>query len=154
MTAKTVIQCLTQLFSIFGMCSYIYSDRWSSFQSHELKSWLHSHGVATSRTTSFNPRGNAQCEKFNGTIWKAIQCSLKSRQLPLTHWEDNLSDAFHSVRSLLCTSTNCTPHERMFHHARRSVSGTSIPSWLRPGPIYVKDTFEIRTSPWLTKQNY
>jgi len=38
MTAKTVIQCLTQLFSIFGMCSYIHSDRWSSFQSHELKS--------------------------------------------------------------------------------------------------------------------
>jgi len=26
----------------------------------------------------------------------------------------------------------------MFHHARRSVNGTSIPSWLKPGPIYVK----------------
>jgi len=138
MTAKIVIQCLTQLFSIFGMCSYIHSDRWSSFQSHELKSWLHLHGVATSRTTSFNPRGNGQCEKFNGTIWKAIQCSLKSRQLPLTHWEDTLSDVLHSIRSLLCTSTNCTPHERMFHHARRSVIGTSIPSWLKPGPIHVK----------------
>jgi len=138
MTAKTVIQCLMQLFSIFGMCSYIHSDRWSCFQSHELKSWLHSHGVATSRTTSFNLRGNGQCEKFNGIIWKAIQCSLKSRQLPLTHWEDTLSDALHSIRSLLCTSTNCTPHERMFHHARRSVNGTSIPSWLKPGHIYVK----------------
>jgi len=138
MTAKTVIQCLTQLLSIFGMCLYIHSDRWSSFQSHELKSGLHSHGVATSRTTSFNPRGNGQCEKFNGTIWKAIKCSLKSRQLPLTHWVDTLSDALHSIRSLLCTSTNCTPHERMFHHAQRSVKGTSIPSWLKPGPIYVK----------------
>jgi len=141
MTAKTVIQCLTQLFSIFGMCSYIHSDRWSSFQSHELKSWLHSHGVATSRTASFNPSGNGQ---FNGTRWKAIQCSLKSRQLRRTHWEDHipcqdtLSDALHSIRSLFCTSTNCTPHERMFHHARPSVNETSIPSWLKPGPIYVK----------------
>ena len=27
MTAKTIIQCLTQLFSIFGMCSYIHSER-------------------------------------------------------------------------------------------------------------------------------
>ena len=26
----------------------------------------------------------------------------------------------------------------MFRHARRSVNGTSIPSWLKPGPIYVK----------------
>jgi len=109
MTSKTVVQCLTQLFLIFGMCSYIHSDQWSSFQSHELKSWLHSHGVATSRTTSFNPRSNGQYEKFNGTIWKAIHCSLKSRQLPLTHSEDTLSDALHSIRSL-CTSTNCTPH--------------------------------------------
>jgi len=151
MTAKTVIQCLTQLFSIFGMCSYIHSDQWSSFQSHELKSWLHSHGVATSRTTSFNPRGNGQCEKFNGTIWKAIQCSLKSRQLPLTHWEDTLSDALHSIRSLLCTSTNCTPHERMFHHARRSVNGTSIPSWLKPGSIYVKRHVRNKDEPLVDK---
>ena len=70
MTAKTVIQCLMQLSLIFGMCSYIHSARWSCFQSHELKSWLHSNGVATSRTTSFNPRSNGQCKKFNGTIWK------------------------------------------------------------------------------------
>ena len=52
MTPKTVIQCLTQLFSIFGMCSYINSDRFLSFQTYELKSWLSSHGVSTSRTTS------------------------------------------------------------------------------------------------------
>ena len=39
-TPSTIIQCLKQLFSIFGMCSYIHSDRWMSFQSQELKSWL------------------------------------------------------------------------------------------------------------------
>ena len=66
-----------------------------------------------------------------------MESYMKSRQLPLTLWEDTLSNALHSVRSL-CTSTNCTPHETMFHHARRSVNGTSIPSWLKPGPIYVK----------------
>ena len=26
----------------------------------------------------------------------------------------------------------------MFHHARRPVNGNPIPSWLKPGPIYVK----------------
>ena len=138
MTAKTVIQCLATVFSVFGMCSYIHSDRWSAFQSHELKTWLQTHGVASSRTTSYNPRGNGQCEKYNGVIWKAIQCALKSRNLLLTHWEGTLTDALHSIRSLLCTSTNCTPHERMFRHARRSVTGTSIPTWLKPGPIFVK----------------
>ena len=137
MTPKTVIQCLTQLFSIFGMCSYIHSDRFSSFQSYELKSWLSSHGVATSRTTSYNPRGNGQCEKYNGVIWKAVLAALKSRKLPTSHWEV-LPDALHSVRSLLCTATNCTLHERMFMHARHSVNGPALPLWLKPGPIFVK----------------
>ena len=103
-----------------------------------MKTWLQSHGVATSRTTSYNPQGNGQCEKYNGTIWKAVQAALKSRNLPLTHWEVVLKDALHSIRSLLCTSINCTPHEKMFSHARRSVNGATIPSWLKPGPIYVK----------------
>ena len=64
----TVMNCLTQLFSIFGTCAFILSDRWSSFQSYELKSWLLSHSVATTQTTSYNPRGNSQCEKYNDII--------------------------------------------------------------------------------------
>ena len=123
MTPLTVINCLTKLFFIFGTCAFIYSDRWLSFQSYELKSWLLSHGVATSQTTSYYSRGKGQCEKYNGIVWKAILGVFYAK---------------HSIRSLLCSSINCTPHERMFRHTRRSVSGMSLPSWLKPGPIYVK----------------
>ena len=52
----SVINCLQQLFSVFRMSAFIHSDRWSSFQSNEFKAWLQSHGVATSRTTSYNPQ--------------------------------------------------------------------------------------------------
>ena len=137
-TAKTVIQCLTQLFSIFGMCSYIHSDRWSSLQSHELKSWLHSHGVDTSRTTSFQPQGKWAMREIQRYYMESCTMLAEVQAAPSDSLEDTLSDALHPIRSSLCTSTNCTPHERMFHHARRSVNGTSIPSWLKPGPIYVK----------------
>ena len=42
-------------------------------------------------------------------------------------------------RSLLCTATNQTPHERTFNFQRRSTSGSSIPSWLAtPGPVLIK----------------
>ena len=41
-----------------------------------------------------------------------------------------LPDALHSIRSLLSTATNMTPHERMFSFTRRSSSGHSMPSWL------------------------
>ena len=136
MTPNTVIQCLTQLFSIFGICPYIHSDCFSSFQSYELKSWLSSRGVATSRTTSYNLRGNGQCE--NGVIWKAVLAALKSKKLPTSHWEEGTADALHSFRSLLCTAINSTPHERMFRHVRRFGNESALPSWLKPGPIFVK----------------
>lgn len=50
-----------------------------------------------------------------------------------------LDQSLHSVRSLLCTSTNCSPHERMFIHPRKSTNGNTVPSWLTsPGPVLLK----------------
>ena len=41
-----------------------------------------------------------------------------------------LDVAPHCIRSLLSTSTNCTPHERQFNFQRKSATGDSIPTWL------------------------
>ena len=50
-----------------------------------------------------------------------------------------LPDALHSIRSLLCTATNQTPHERMFNYKRKSSFGTSVPTWLSAlGLVYLK----------------
>ena len=139
MSAQTVIKCLCELFSVFGMPAYIHSDRGTSFMSSELKEFLTSRGVAVSRTTPYNPQGNGQCERYNGIIWKSITLALNSRKLPVTQWETVLIDALHSIRMLLCTATNCTPHERMLKFQRRSASGHSLPSWLStPGKALLK----------------
>lgn len=139
MTSSTIISCLSQLFSIFGMPAYIHSDRGSSFMSKELQEFLASKGIACSRTTSYNPQGNGQVERFNSTIWKAITMTLKSRCLPVQNWQAVLPDALHSIRSLLCTATNATPHERLLNYSRRSSTGASVPSWLcHPGPVLLK----------------
>ena len=108
-SAPTVIKCFSKLFSVFGMPAYIHSDRGSSLISTELRTYLHSRGIATSRTTPYNhPRGNGQIERYNGIIWKAISLALKSKGLPVNQWEKVLLDALHSIRSLLCTATNAT----------------------------------------------
>ena len=133
MVTPTVIKCLVQLFSLFGMPGYVHSDRGPSLISEELKSFLHSRGIATSRTSSYNPQGNGQVERYNGIIWKTVSLALESRGLPQSNWELLLPDALHSIRSLLCTATNCTPHERLFSYQRRSASGHSVPSWLSSG---------------------
>ena len=44
MTTGTVIQCLVQLFSNFGISAYIHTDRGTSFMSEELKEFLLKNG--------------------------------------------------------------------------------------------------------------
>ncbi|XP_059844624.1 uncharacterized protein LOC132404485 [Hypanus sabinus] len=138
-TATSVIKALRQLFTLFGYPCYIHSDRGSSFMSEELRQYLLARGIATSRTTSYNPRGNGQVERENATVWKATLLALKSKGLPVSRWQEVLPEALHSIRSLLCTSTNATPHERLFSFPRKSVTGTTLPVWLTsPGPVLLR----------------
>ena len=47
-----------------------------------------------------------------------------------------LPQSLHAVRSLLCTTTNATPHERSLNFHRRSMLGRSLPNWLlQHGPV-------------------
>ena len=73
--------------------------------SSDLKKYLHEKGVATSRTTPYNPQGNGLVERYNGTIWKAVTLTLKARNLPPMCWEIVIPDALHSIRSVISTST-------------------------------------------------
>jgi transposase InsO family protein len=129
-TAETVIKCLDSLFSLCGTPDSVHSDRGAQFMSDSVKNFLRERNIAQTRTSPFNPAGNGQCERFNGTIWKAIQLTLSSRSLKVTQWEQVLPAVLHSLRSLLCTATNCSPHERFFQFSRKSVLGPSLPSWL------------------------
>ena len=130
MTSQTVIDCLSTLFCLFGFPKYIHSDRATSFLSKELKHFLTQRGIATSCSSPYHPQGNAQCERINQTIWKTVKLLLQSTHASEDQWERVLPKALHAIRSLLCTATNQTPHERMFSFPRRAISGTAMPSWL------------------------
>ena len=84
-----------------------------------------------------DPSGNIHWQRYllcikmySGIIWKAIKFALKLNSLNDSHWESVLPDALHSIKSLLSTVTNSTPHERFFNFKRRSSFGTSLPTWL------------------------
>ena len=95
--------------------------------------------MSSSRTTPYTPCGNSQCERYNGIIWNTVKLALESRGLPNTCWSQVLPDSLHSIRSLLCTSTNATPHERIFKFERRTVTGCALPSWLlQPGEVLIR----------------
>ena len=68
---------------------------------------------------------------------------MNSHGLPDSHWERVLPIALHSIRSLLCTATNNTPHERMFTHQRRAGTfggAKALPTWLTsPGKVFLRN---------------
>ena len=121
------------------MPQYVHPDNAKSFSSGSLKEFLMKRGIASSKSTPYHPTGNFQVERYIGVIWKSVRLALKSYNLPLSCWENVLQNALHSVRSLLNTTTNATPHELFFSFTRRSSSGTSLPAWLSvPGPVMLR----------------
>ncbi len=139
MESSTIIRCLSDLFATFGTAGYVHSDNGPSLISEELRTFLMDHGIGYSNSAKYNPRGNGQVERYNGVIWKSIQLALSSKKLPITHWELVIPEVLHSHRTLLCTATNQTPHERLFSFQRRSASGSSVPSWLlKQGNVLIK----------------
>ena len=133
MSAATVISCFTSIFCMMGLPEYVHSDRSNSFIGREVTEFLVKKGIATSRSTPYHPTGNSQCERMNQTVWRTVKLLLASKGLPETKWETVLPDALNSIRSLLCTSTNETPHSRFFSFPRRSMLGNSLPDWLLEG---------------------
>ena len=129
-STESTLQCLFTLFSVCGLPDIVHSDRGSAFTSGDYQRALHERGVATNYSSPYNPRGNGQVERYNGVLWRNIRLALHARKLPTQSWEVVLPDALHSMRSLLCTSTNATPHERFFTFPRKATYGKSMPSWL------------------------
>ena len=146
-SAKTVTQCLTQLFCLFGMPGYVHSDRGSACMSSELRKFLLSRNMATSRTTPYHPEGNSQCERRNSTLWKTVKLMLRLETFKKSSGII-LPDTLHARRSLLCAATNQTPHERFLCFERRSMLGRSLPAWLStPGPVLMKRFVRNKSDP-------
>ena len=72
-------------------------------------------------------------------MWNAVQLALKNCNLPISKWDIVLSDALHAIRSLLCITTNKTPHERFLKFNRRFMLGSLVPTWLhKPDSVLLK----------------
>jgi len=113
-----------------------------------LKQYLLLRGITTSRSTPYHPQGNSQCECINQTVWRTVKLMLCDKGLSEQAWETVLPEALHSVRSLQCTATNATPHERFLLFNRCSMLGRSLPSWLiQPGPVMLRKFVRNKSEP-------
>ena len=139
MKSSTVTLCLSSLFCFFGFPGCVRSDRDAPFLSRETRFFLAIRGITFSTSTPYYPQGNSQCERSNQTIWRTIKLLLHSERLSEDLWETVLPEGLHAVRSLVCLSTNETPHERFLRFPRKAMAGSALPSWLlHPGPVLLR----------------
>ena len=75
----TSISCLRSLFSLFGFPAIVHSDNAKCFVLKEIKEFLNERGIASTFSSVYNPCGNSQCERFNGTIWNTIKLAKRLR---------------------------------------------------------------------------
>ena len=99
--STTVISCLRHVFSVFGYPFFIHTDREKHFRSNEFQQFCQENGIAQSQNLPYHPIGNGQCERRNGTTWKAVCCLLESRKLPAGHLKSVLCEALTAIRTLL-----------------------------------------------------
>ena len=131
-STATPIIIYHELFANFGTPGTIHSDRELGCLPTTMRKYLNDMGINRSTTTTNHPRGNGQCERLNGNIWRTMRLLLHSHKLDISNWKEILPTAIHSIRLLFNTSINCTPHEKIFtNHRRPSLKGNKIlSSWL------------------------
>lgn len=80
-----------------------------------------------------------------------VKLALHSQGLDNKYWDKVLRQALHSIRSLVCTATNCTPHERFFNFERKALTGHSLPSWIQDNAkaLVRKHVRASKYDPWV-----
>ena len=79
--ALTVAKALVEKwFHMYRIPSRIHSDQGKSFDNEVIRSLCKLYGVQQSLTCPYNPRGNAQCEHFNRTMFGLLARYLKNKR--------------------------------------------------------------------------
>jgi len=95
-----------------------------------LKVYFAERGTALSCSTPYIPQTVVNVTDPIRPCGRLSNCNCTKCGWPEERWQDALQEALHSMRSLLCTATNETLHERMFRFQRRATFGTATPTRL------------------------
>ena len=80
--AETVARVLVQeWFSRYGVPVRLHSDRGSSFESGVFAALCKIYGIKKSRTCTYRPQGNSQCESYNRTLHEMLRPLAAEKKL-------------------------------------------------------------------------
>ena len=109
--SKTVIDCLTKLFSEFGVPSKILSDQGRSFISKEFQDFLKLWNVKKATATSYHPQTSGLVERFNGTVIRILKRYVHETQ---DKWDAHLPYATYAYNTTVQQTNEVSPYEIIF----------------------------------------
>ena len=111
-TALVVAQTLYKDYLVhYGWPEKLHSDQGSNFESNVIKELCTIAQVQKICTTPYNPKGNAQCEKFNRTLLSMLGTLEPGDKAKWQQWVPTLTHAYNCTR---CESTGFSPYYLMF----------------------------------------
>ncbi|KAK0132100.1 Retrovirus-related Pol polyprotein from transposon 412 [Merluccius polli] len=116
-TTRSVVKCLSQFFSIFGLPRVIQSDPGSNFTSKTFTAALKELHVQHNLSSAYHPQSQGVLERFHATL-KAL---LRTYCVEMTQdWEDGLPWLLLAARTVVQESTGFSPNELVFGHKVRT----------------------------------
>ena len=120
---KTVIDCLKQYFSQFGIPERILTDQGRCFISQPFQDFLNLWGIMKATSTSYHPETQGLVERFNGTIISILKRYIY--EMPDT-WDENLPLATFAYNTSIQRINNFTPHEVMYGRKAKTSLSTLV----------------------------
>lgn len=121
MATSAVIECFQKVFAQFGYPDCILSDRGTSFESNEFKKFCSDRGIKKKSTTTYNPKGNSVCERFNQTLKNKIFQALSENAMRRTEWYKVLEYVLLDFRTTVHSTTEFRPVDLLFSFSCRGL---------------------------------
>lgn len=111
-TAGTVVHCLLHHWIFrYGVPLRIHSDKGRQFESEVVRLLCRRYGIDKSRTTSYHPAGNAQCERYNRTLLSLLTVLPHEQRI---RWPEHIAEVVFFYNSTPHASTGLSPYALLF----------------------------------------
>lgn len=126
-SAKNVVRCLLNLFTVFGFPKEIQSDQGSNFTSNLHKEVLNLLNISHKVSTAYHPQSQGCLERFHQTFKSVLKKYCLETQ---TDWDDNIGWLLFAIRECPQESLGYSPFEVLYGRQIRGPLKVLKDKWL------------------------